>query len=76
MLQVKYSLTHILIHTGINNEVDKMVFVKNKGDYDAYVRSVFAFEAGNYVTVGEFEQMVHLNRNTTDGPGNGCRIRL
>ena len=29
----------------INNEVDKMVFVKNKGDYDAYVRSVFAFEA-------------------------------
>ena len=26
----------------INNEIDKMVFVKNKGDYDAYVRSVFA----------------------------------
>ena len=66
MLQVKYSLTHILTHTGINNEVDKMVFVKNKGDYDAYVRSVFAFEADNYATVGEFEQMVHLNRNTTD----------
>ena len=50
----------------INNEVDKMVFVKNKGDYDAYVRSIFAFEAGNYATVGEFELMVHLNRNTTD----------
>ena len=50
----------------INNELDKMVFVKNKGDYDAYVRSVFAFEAGNYANVSEFEDMVHLNRNTTD----------
>ena len=50
----------------INNELDKMVFVKNKGDYDAFVRTVFAFEAGNYTNVGEFEQMVHLNRNTTD----------
>ena len=50
----------------INNEVDKMVFVKNKGDYDAYVRSVFAFEAGNYETKDEFLQMVHLNLNTTD----------
>ena len=50
----------------INNEVDKMVFVKNKGDYDAYVRSVFAFEAGNYETKDEFLQMVHLNLNETD----------
>ena len=50
----------------INNEVDKMVFVKNKGDYDAYVRSVFAFEAGKYATLDEFQKMVHLNLNTTD----------
>lgn len=50
----------------INNEVDKMVFVKNKGDYDAYVRSVFAFEAGNYTTLEEFRNMVHLNLNDTD----------
>ena len=50
----------------INNEVDKMVFVKNKGDYDAYVRSVFAFEAGKYTTLGEFRKMVHLNLNETD----------
>ena len=50
----------------INNEVDKMVFVKNKGDYDAYVRSVFAFEAGNYETVEEFLSKVHLNINTED----------
>ena len=50
----------------INNEVDKMVFVKNKGDYDAYVRSVFAFEAGNYTTLDEFREKVHLNLNETD----------
>ena len=50
----------------INNEVDKMVFVKNKGDYDAFVRSVFAFEAGNYKTLDEFQKKVHLNLNTTD----------
>ena len=50
----------------INNEVDKMVFVKNKGDYDAYVRSVFAFEAGKYTTLDEFQKMVHLNLNTSD----------
>ena len=50
----------------INNEVDKMVFIKNKGDYDAYVRSVIAFEAGNYTTLDEFLKMVHLNINTED----------
>ena len=52
--------------TKINNEVDKMVFVKNKGDYDAYVRSVFAFEAGKYTSLDEFQKMVHLNLNETD----------
>ena len=52
--------------TKINNEVDKMVFVKNKGDYDAFVRSVFAFEAGKYTTLDEFQKMVHLNLNETD----------
>ena len=50
----------------INNEVDKMVFVKNKGTYDAYVRTVFAFEAGNYETKDQFLSMVHLNLNDTD----------
>ena len=50
----------------INNEIDKMVFVKNKGDYDAYVRSVFAFEAGKYTTLDEFQSMVHLNLNESD----------
>ena len=50
----------------INNEQDKMVFVKNKGDFDAYVRTVFAFEAGNYETLADYLADVHLNLNETD----------
>ena len=50
----------------INNEVDKMVFVKNKGNYDTYVRSVFAFEAGQYENLDEFLKTIHLNLNTQD----------
>ena len=47
----------------VKNELDKMVFVKNKGGYDTYVRTVFAFEAGQYKTLAEFLKMAHLNRN-------------
>ena len=50
----------------INNEQDKMVFIKNKGDYDAFVRTVFAFEAGNYTTLDQFKSMMHLNLNSSD----------
>ena len=50
----------------INNELDKMVFVKNKGSYDAYVRTVFAFEAGNYGTATELLEAIHMNLNETD----------
>lgn len=49
----------------INNEMDKMVFVKNKGDFDAYVRSVFAFEANGY-TLDQFKELFRLNINETD----------
>ena len=52
--------------TKINNEVDKMVFVKNKGDWDAYVRTVFAFEAGSYTDLDAYLADVHLNLNDTD----------
>ncbi len=50
----------------INNEIDKMVFVKNKGDYDAYVRSVFAFEAVPGWSFDDFKSKVHLNLNTNE----------
>ncbi len=49
----------------ISNEVDKMVFLKNSGDYGAYVRIYFAFEAGNFDTFNEFREMIHLNLNET-----------
>ena len=51
--------------TKINNEQDKMVFVKNKGDWDAYVRTVFGFEANGY-TLAQFKDLFHLNLNETD----------
>ena len=50
----------------INNEIDKMVFVKNKGDYDAFVRSVMAFEAAPDWSFDDFQSKVHLNLNDTD----------
>lgn len=50
----------------VNNEIDKMVFIENTGTNDAYVRLYFAFEAGNYVRLERFKQMVHLNLNSTD----------
>ncbi len=49
--------------TKISNEVDKMVFVRNNGDYNAYVRVFFAFEAGNYVNFEDFQNKIHLNLN-------------
>lgn len=51
--------------TKINNEIDKIITVTNTGDYNAYVRTVIAFEAGNYVWE-QFKEKVHLNINETD----------
>ncbi len=50
----------------INNEIDKMVFVKNTGKRDAYVRVFFAFEAGNYTDFDDFRNNIHLNLNDDD----------
>ena len=49
----------------INNEQDKIVSLKNTGDYDAYVRTVFAFEAGGFA-LEQFQEKMHLNINETD----------
>lgn len=54
----------------INNELDKMVFVKNSGNIGAYVRNYFAFEAGNYTTLAEFQSKIRLNLNETDWAWN------
>ncbi len=50
----------------INNELDKMVFVKNTGDSSAYVRVFYAFEGGAYTSLAQFREKVHLNLNTED----------
>ena len=50
----------------INNELDKMVFVKNSGNIGAYIRNYFAFEAGSYTEFDAFQSKIHLNLNETD----------
>ena len=54
----------------INNEVDKMVFVKNSGNTGAYVRNFFAFEAGSYTTLDAFQSKIHLNLNESNWTWN------
>lgn len=51
-----------LFDDSVANVIDKFVFVKNTGSYNAYVRTVFAFEAGN-LTPDEFDEMMHVNAN-------------
>ena len=51
--------------TKINNELDKLITVENTGDYEAFVRTVIAFEAGSY-TFEQFQEKMHLNLNDTD----------
>lgn len=50
----------------VNNELDKMVFVRNLGNRDAYIRTVFAFETSPDWSFASFRQMVHLNKNRED----------
>ncbi len=49
----------------MNNVVDKYVSVKNTGKSDAYVRTVIAFEMGDY-SVEEFN-MIGLSNNSMNG---------
>jgi len=48
----------------LKNVVDKFVFVENTGKSDAYVRSIFAFEAGT-LAQADWHEMMHLNINGT-----------
>ena len=49
-----------LFDDSVANVIDKFVFVKNTGKYDAYVRTIFAFEAGN-LSLDELDKMIHVN---------------
>jgi len=46
----------------LKNELDRFVFVENKGDVSVYVRTWFAFEEGTYGK-SVLEELVHLNFN-------------
>lgn len=54
-----------LFHTDLKNVVDKFVFVENTGKSEAYVRTWFAFEAGEMTAEDLNNKLVHWNRNST-----------
>ncbi|MBE6739392.1 MAG: hypothetical protein E7565_03635 [Ruminococcaceae bacterium] len=52
----------------MNNVVDKYVSVTNTGKSDAYVRTVFAFEMGEYATVDAFRyNVIGVSTNAENG---------
>ena len=50
----------------VSNELDKMVFVRNLGNRDTYIRTIFAFETSPDWSFETFRELIHLNKNTTD----------
>lgn len=50
----------------VRNELDKMVFVRNDGNREAYVRTIFAFETTADWSLNSFQKLIHLNNNTQD----------
>ncbi len=50
-----------LFDDSVKNVIDKMVFVKNTGKSDAYVRTVFAFEAGCLEAADLDDVIIHTN---------------
>lgn len=48
----------------IQNVIDKFVFVENTGKNEAYVRTWFAFEAGE-LSFDRFDEIMHININDT-----------
>ncbi len=52
----------------MNNVVDKYVSVANTGKSDAFVRTVFAFEMGEYATIDEFRyKVIGFSTNADNG---------
>ena len=49
----------------LKNELDRFVFVENKGNVSVYVRTWFAFEEGSYGK-SVLDDLIHLNFNTED----------
>lgn len=52
-----------IVGNTVNGLVEKEVTVKNVGESDAYIRTVFAFEAGNIDELDDFEKVIKLQFN-------------
>ena len=50
----------------MENVVDKYVTVKNTGKSDAYVRTIFAFQMGDF-TIEEFDKYIGISANYANG---------
>ena len=55
---------------GLENVVDKVVLVENTGKSDAYVRTLFAFEAGS-VSYEKWDAIINTNINAKTPTENG-----
>ena len=58
-----------LFDDSVKNTVDKMVFVKNTGKNDVYVRTLVALEQGS-VAADNFENVIMTNGNYNGADGN------
>lgn len=58
----------------VKNVQDRIVFVKNSGSSDVYVRTWFAFECGS-LSAAEFDEIIGLNINNTHWTWDTIGIR-
>lgn len=76
--QVGASGSNQLFDDSCKNVIDKFVFVKNTSTSDAKLRTVFAFEIGEYKSIEEFKSVIMLNTNAAhwswDWNGEICKI--
>jgi len=56
------NVSKLIYGKSLKNELDRFVFVENKGNVSVYVRTWFAFEEGTYGK-SVLEELVHLNFN-------------
>jgi len=57
----------------LKNELDRFVFVENKGDVSVYVRTWFAFEEGTYGK-SVLDDLIHLNFNDNDNEWTRSKV--
>ena len=61
--------SHKLFDDSVKNVIDKFVFVKNTGTFDAYVRTIIAYEQGS-LSAAQFNDVIALNADINGEDGN------